>query len=104
MAPRQPNTTNSPSEEDNETLTLSGDGAVESHDEESNNKPSKYKWYRIDPNAIPSKCAYFFESARRISYEPNMVMFLTSIGLNKAEAGLIFGLRYVFVCDYFFLI
>ena len=96
MAPKQPNTTNNPSEEDNETLMLSNDETTEETlDVESNNKPSKHKWYHIDPNAIPAKCAYFFECARRIGYQPNLVMFLTSIGLNKAEAGFIVGLRYV---------
>ena len=99
MALKQPK---NPSEEVNETLISNCDETTEAQYVESNNKPSKYKWYHIDPNAIPSKCAYFFECARRISYEPNMVVFLTSIGLNKAEAGLVFGLRYVFVCNYFF--
>ena len=93
MAPKQPN---NPTEEDNETLMLNDDETTEETlDMESNNKPSKYKWYHIDPNAIPAKCAYFFECARRIGYQPNLVMFLTSIGLNKAEAGFIVGLRYV---------
>ena len=66
-------------------------------------KPSKYKWYNVDPNAIPAKCAYFFECARRIGYQPNLVMFLTSIGMNKAEAGFIVGLRYAFVLCLSFL-
>ena len=56
----------------------------------------KHKWYHIDPYAIPSKCAFFFECAMRSGLQPNLVMFLTSIGLNKAEAGFIVGLRYTF--------
>jgi len=45
---------------------------------------SKYKWYHINANALPAKFAYFFECGRRIGYNPNLILFLTSIGLNKS--------------------
>uniref|UniRef100_A0A7M5V3N2 Major facilitator superfamily associated domain-containing protein n=2 Tax=Clytia hemisphaerica TaxID=252671 RepID=A0A7M5V3N2_9CNID len=62
---------------------------------EEKHKTSKHKWYHVNPNAISSKCAYFFECAMRSGLQPNLVMFFTSIGLNKAEAGFIVGLRMI---------
>eukprot|EP00111_Clytia_hemisphaerica_P004728 TCONS_00013579-protein len=55
----------------------------------------RYQWYRINPDAIPSKLAYFFECGRRIGFNPNLILFFTSIGLNKAESGFIIGLRMI---------
>ena len=52
-----------------------------------------YKWYNINMSMLPAKLSYVFESGRRIGYDPNLVMFLTSVGLNKAQAGFIHGFR-----------
>lgn len=58
----------------------------------------KYKWYHVNLKMVPSKMAYFFEMARRLGFAPNLILFLTSIGLNKAESGFIVGLRSVAIC------
>ena len=55
----------------------------------------RYKWYHVNLSMVPTKLAYFFECGRRIGYAPNLVLFLISIGLNKAESGFIVGLRSV---------
>ena len=53
----------------------------------------KYKWYNVNTYSLPAKSAYFFETARRISYTPPLVLFLTGIGLNESESGKILGFR-----------
>ena len=50
------------------------------------------KWYTIDVKALPLKLAYFIYGFHRMSYKPFLIVFFTSIGLNKAEAGLLVGL------------
>ena len=50
------------------------------------------KWYTFDVNALPLKLAYFIYGFHRMSYKPFLIVFFTSIGLNKAEAGLLVGL------------
>ena len=53
----------------------------------------KYKWYTINWDILPAKGAFFFETARRVGCLPSLVLFLTGIGLDKVEAGLILGFR-----------
>ncbi|XP_066930946.1 major facilitator superfamily domain-containing protein 6-A-like [Clytia hemisphaerica] len=65
------------------------------NDEKETRSQYQYRWYNINPKAFPAKCSYFFEKARVVGFSPNLVMFLTSIGLNKAEAGFIGGLKMV---------
>lgn len=59
------------------------------------NKNERHKWYHINTSILPAKCSYFFECARRIGYSPNLILFLTSIGLTKLEAGFIVGFRLI---------
>ena len=56
--------------------------------------PSDYKWYHINSDSLPAKFAYTFEACRRLSYTPNLVLFLTGIGLSKTESGYVMGFRY----------
>ena len=56
-------------------------------------KKQQYKWYNVNWSMVSTKLAYFFECGRRIGFAPNLVLFLISIGLNKAESGFIVGLR-----------
>lgn len=91
-------------EEDDETSTIATVGSFgNNHDVNDGNddvtskqqQQNSYKWYNVNTSMVPSKLAYFFECGRRIGYAPNLVLFLTGIGLNKAESGFIVGLRYV---------
>eukprot|EP00111_Clytia_hemisphaerica_P012029 TCONS_00035364-protein len=50
------------------------------------------KWYTLNFNALPLKLAYFIYGLHRMSYKPFLIVFFSSIGLNKAEAGLLVGL------------
>jgi len=50
------------------------------------------KWYTFDVQALPLKIAYFVYGLHRMSYKPFLIVFFCSIGLNKAEAGLLVGL------------
>ena len=52
-----------------------------------------YKWYHINWEMVPSKIAYFLDKARRLCYTPFLIIFFTSIGLSKVEAGIILGFR-----------
>ncbi|XP_057314171.1 major facilitator superfamily domain-containing protein 6-A-like [Hydractinia symbiolongicarpus] len=65
----------------------------ESSDQE---KPSKEatKWYSVDRSMLTSKATYFFQNAKQACYTPHMMIFLTSIGLDPAKAGMVNGLRY----------
>lgn len=51
------------------------------------------RWYHIDWDMLPVKASYFFQTAKESAYLPFMLLFLTSIGLDPADAGLINGLR-----------
>ena len=59
--------------------------------EESNAKI--YKWYHVNTSTILHKLTYFSENARNLAFNPTLVLFLTGIGLNKTESGVIMGLR-----------
>ena len=50
------------------------------------------KWYTIDVQALPLKVAYLVYGLHRMSYKPFLIVFFCSIGLNKAQAGLLVGL------------
>jgi len=54
---------------------------------------SSYRWYHINREMLLSKIAYFLEGGRRMSYTPFLILFFTSIGLSKVEAGIILGFR-----------
>ncbi|XP_066934838.1 major facilitator superfamily domain-containing protein 6-like [Clytia hemisphaerica] len=61
--------------------------------DEEGGEIKKYKWYNINWNTLPAKAAFFFDTARRVGSLPSLVLFLTGIGLDKVEAGLILGFR-----------
>ena len=67
---------------------------LKSVNEENEDEPThKYKWYNINWDILPAKAAFFFDTARRVGCLPSLVLFLTGIGLDKVEAGLILGFR-----------
>ena len=53
------------------------------------------KWYHVDTDILPAKFCYFFDLPRKFSTNIAMILFLTQIGLDKQEAGLILGFRFV---------
>ena len=53
------------------------------------------KWYHVDVDILPAKFCYFFDLARKFSTNITMILFLTQIGLDQQEAGLILGFRFV---------
>ena len=65
----------------------------ENKDEEE--KIETYKWYNVNVTMIPAKLSFLFENAKRIGYTSTLMLFLTGIGLNKAEAGFIVGFRLI---------
>ena len=56
-------------------------------------KATSLSWYNIDKYTLSSKLSYFFFAAKESCYLPFMVLYLVSIGLNPAEAGIINGVR-----------
>ena len=52
-------------------------------------------WYSIDVSMLSSKASYFFNCAKRSCYSPYTVLFMMSIGLDPAEAGLVNGLSVI---------
>ena len=50
-------------------------------------------WYKISRSMLPCKAIYFFQLSKEISIRMNLVLFLTSIGLSKSQAGLVVGVR-----------
>lgn len=54
-----------------------------------------FKWFHIDISILPAKLAYFTDAAKRLSVALFLLPFLTNIGLNKAEASLIIGIRFI---------
>ena len=53
----------------------------------------QYRWFHVNWDILPSKASYFFVCARQIGSLSSLVLFLTGIGLDKVEAGLILGFR-----------
>ena len=53
------------------------------------------KWYHVDTDILPAKFCYFFDLARKSATNITMILFLTQIGLDQQEAGLILGFRFV---------
>ena len=53
------------------------------------------KWYHVDVDILPAKFCYFFDLARKPATNITMILFLTQIGLDQQEAGLILGFRFV---------
>ena len=81
---------------DPERNTLHGEGEEENEEEQTIDYPlekEEYKCYHVNTSILPSKIAFFCETGRRIGYAPNIALFLTSIGMNKAEAGFVVGFR-----------
>ena len=64
-----------------------------SQEETGIQEPPKYRWYNINLDILPAKTAYFFDTARRVGSLTSLVLFLTGIGLDKVEAGIILGFR-----------
>ena len=60
---------------------------------------SNYKWYNVNIEFLPAKICHFMDSAKKLTYLPNLILFLTSLGLSKSEAGIILGFRYLFKYD-----
>jgi len=50
-------------------------------------------WYKISRCMLPCKAIYFFQLSKEVSFRMNLVLFLTSIGLSKSQAGLVVGIR-----------
>ena len=50
-------------------------------------------WFAIDTYMLSSKISFMLVAAKDSSYLPYMILYLTSIGLNPAEAGIITGFR-----------
>ena len=65
----------------------------EKEDVEETTSRNTYKWYNINVEFLPAKFGYFFDTAKRMSYLPNMILFLTSLGLSNSESGIILGFR-----------
>jgi len=55
----------------------------------------EYKWYYIDKTMISSKLFYLTRGAKTSCFEPYMVIFFISIGLDPSKAGLIGGIRLI---------
>jgi len=70
-------------EEDIETNSVEGGDALSMI-----TKRQDYKWYHVNLSVLPAKLAFIFHIASFL------VIFLTAIGLDKVEAGLIAGFRY----------
>ena len=51
-------------------------------------------WFAIDTYMLSSKISYILVLAKQ-SYSPYMILYLTSIGLNPSEAGIITGFRFL---------
>ena len=60
-------------------------------------KLNKAPWYRISIPMIPCKLSYFLLLSKEFVFKMNIVLFLVSIGLTKSQAGLIAGIRLLFV-------
>ena len=56
-------------------------------------KRKVYAWYHVNTSVLPAKLAFIFHIARQTSVHAFLVLFLTAIGLDKVEAGLIAGFR-----------
>ena len=72
------------------------EGKDEIEYEEEDEQPTTtntYKWYHINIEFLPAKFGYFFDTAKRMGYLPNMILFLTSLGLSNSESGIILGFR-----------
>ena len=50
-------------------------------------------WYRIDMYMLSSKAAYCLSESKEACYAPFIIIYLNSIGLSPAEAGMINGYR-----------
>ncbi|XP_066913637.1 major facilitator superfamily domain-containing protein 6-like [Clytia hemisphaerica] len=59
-------------------------------DQKSYNAP-RNKWYHINMVFLSAKFCYFFDEAKKLTYLPSLILFLTSLGLSKSEAGIILG-------------
>ena len=72
---------------------------VDANESEENKIPvavfSKRPWYYINPGMIPCKTGYFFLMAKELLLRMNIVLFCTSIGLSKSQAGFVAGLRLI---------
>ena len=65
-----------------------------------NNKKTNMKeqrWYTIDTSMLPAKLCYFFDCAGKVSVNVTIALFLTQIGLDKRETGIILGIRFELV-------
>jgi len=76
-------------EEDIETNSVEGGDALSMI-----TKRQDYKWYHVNLSVLPAKLAFIFHIARQVVVHAFLVIFLTAIGLDKVEAGLIAGFRY----------
>ena len=56
-------------------------------------KGTAQPWFAIDAYMLSSKISYILVSAKKSSFQPYMILYLTSIGLNPAESGFITGFR-----------
>ena len=56
-------------------------------------KGTAKSWFAIDTYMLSSKISYILVLAKESSFQPYMIVYLTSIGLNPAEAGIITGFR-----------
>lgn len=70
------------------------DQAIEENSDQEKPAKEATKWYSVDRSMLTSKATYFFQNAKQACYTPHMMIFLTSIGLDPAKAGLVNGLRY----------
>ena len=55
----------------------------------------KGKWYHINTSMLTSKGLNFFYGGKYSSYEPYIILFLISIGLDPVQAGFIGGIRLI---------
>lgn len=53
----------------------------------------KGKWYHINTSMLTSKGLNFFYGGKYSSYEPYIILFLISIGLDPVQAGFVGGIR-----------
>lgn len=55
----------------------------------------KEKWYHINTSMLTSKGLNFFYGGKYSSYEPYIILFLISIGLDPVQAGFVGGIRLI---------
>ena len=80
-------------DENDEMMVIDCKDVFDEYDTTGKSTANVYKWYNVNFEFLPAKLGYFFDTAKKMGYLPNMILFLTSLGLSNSESGIILGSR-----------